>query len=176
VIKTKNLCVTCTFFKQERVPGYCVSAVRCVCPKLARIQLFSVVISLVSLISLNDIYNHICLNLVFLQDKLSIRLGSDNWGIFFFSRPALGTIQSPVQWVRRIKSSGRRADHTSPSSAEVKNEGSCTSNLPYFLCCAGEQVFLCRYTFTLRSSWLWRVFYVVGTNFAEKVLPSPHWL
>jgi hypothetical protein len=41
------------------------------------------------------------------------------------SRPALGPIQPPVQWVQgalslEVKRSGRAADHSPPSSADVK--------------------------------------------------------
>jgi hypothetical protein len=49
-------------------------------------------------------------------------------GIFLFttaSRPALGLTQPTIQWVRGalflgVKRSGREADHSPPSSAEVK--------------------------------------------------------
>jgi hypothetical protein len=49
-------------------------------------------------------------------------------GIFLFttaSRTALGLTQSPIQWVPGVlslgvKRSGREADHSPPSSAEVK--------------------------------------------------------
>jgi hypothetical protein len=49
-------------------------------------------------------------------------------GIFLFttaSRPALGTIQPPIQWVPGalslgIERLGRETDHSPPSSAEVK--------------------------------------------------------
>jgi hypothetical protein len=49
-------------------------------------------------------------------------------GIFVFataSRTALGLIQPPIQWVTgalslRVKRPGREADHSPPSSAEVK--------------------------------------------------------
>jgi hypothetical protein len=56
----------------------------------------------------------------------------DSWqglGIFLFttavSRTALGPTQPPIQWVPRalslgLKPPGREADHTPPSSAEVK--------------------------------------------------------
>jgi hypothetical protein len=48
--------------------------------------------------------------------------------IFLFiteSRTALGTTQPPIQWVKqafslRVKRPGREADHSPPSSAEVK--------------------------------------------------------
>jgi hypothetical protein len=50
-------------------------------------------------------------------------------GIFLFttaSRTALGPTQPPIQWVRGalslgIKRPGRKANHSPPSSAEVKN-------------------------------------------------------
>jgi hypothetical protein len=44
------------------------------------------------------------------------------------ARPALGLTQPPMQWVRGalspgVKRPGREADHSPPSSAEVKNGG-----------------------------------------------------
>jgi hypothetical protein len=47
-------------------------------------------------------------------------------------RPALGPTQPPVQWVpgvvyRGVKRSGREADHSPPSSVEVKNAWSYTT-------------------------------------------------
>jgi hypothetical protein len=44
------------------------------------------------------------------------------------SRPALGPIQPPIQWVLGalslgVKRKGREADHLPPSSAEVNNGG-----------------------------------------------------
>jgi hypothetical protein len=55
-------------------------------------------------------------------------------GIFLFttvSRTALGPTQPPIQWVPRalslrVKRSGREADPSPPSSAEVENERSYT--------------------------------------------------
>jgi hypothetical protein len=58
-------------------------------------------------------------------------LGFDSWrglGIFLFttaSRMALGPTQPPIQWVPGapslgVKRPGREADHSSPSSAEIK--------------------------------------------------------
>jgi hypothetical protein len=58
-------------------------------------------------------------------------LGFDSWwrlGIFLFntaSRMALGLTQSPIQWVPGVpslgsKQPGSEADHSPPSSAEVK--------------------------------------------------------
>jgi hypothetical protein len=59
-------------------------------------------------------------------------------GIFLFttaSRTALGPTQPPIQWVRGslslgVKRPGRLADHSRPSSAEVKNSR-CTSTPQY---------------------------------------------
>jgi hypothetical protein len=44
------------------------------------------------------------------------------------SRQTLGPIQSPIRWVPwalswGVKQPGHEADHSSPSSAEVKNDG-----------------------------------------------------
>jgi hypothetical protein len=59
-------------------------------------------------------------------------------GIFLFttaSRPALGPTQPPIQWVPEalslgVKRSGREADHSPSSGAEVKNAWSYTSTSP----------------------------------------------
>jgi len=59
-------------------------------------------------------------------------------GIFLcdtMSRPALGPIQPPIQWVLGalslgVKRPGREADHSPPSSAEVNNAQSYTSTPP----------------------------------------------
>jgi hypothetical protein len=50
---------------------------------------------------------------------------------FTASRPALGPIQPPIKWVPVIKRPEREADHSPPSTAEVKNEWSCSSTPPY---------------------------------------------
>jgi hypothetical protein len=58
--------------------------------------------------------------------------------IFLFTtafRTALGPTQPPIQWARGVLSLGvkrpeREADHSHPSSAEVKNEWSYTSTPP----------------------------------------------
>jgi hypothetical protein len=39
------------------------------------------------------------------------------------SRLVLGPTQPAVQWVSRVKRQGREADHSLPSSADVKNNG-----------------------------------------------------
>jgi hypothetical protein len=59
-------------------------------------------------------------------------------GIFLFtvaSRPTLRPIQPPIQWVPGaispgVKRQGREADHSPPSSAEVKNVWSYTFTPP----------------------------------------------
>jgi hypothetical protein len=48
------------------------------------------------------------------------------WEFFSVSRPALGPTQPPTQWVPgvpslRVKKPEREADHSPPTSAEVKN-------------------------------------------------------
>jgi hypothetical protein len=60
-------------------------------------------------------------------------------GIFLFttaSRTALGPTQPPIQWVPGflslgVKRPGREADHSPPSSADVKNAWSYTSTPQY---------------------------------------------
>jgi hypothetical protein len=52
------------------------------------------------------------------------------------SRPAPGPIQPPVQWVPEalfpgVKRQGREAEHSSPTSAEVKKMWIYTSTPPY---------------------------------------------
>jgi hypothetical protein len=62
-------------------------------------------------------------------------------GIFLFitsSRPALWSTQPPIQWVTGalslgIKRPGREADHSPPSSSEVKNSWNYTSTPPVYL-------------------------------------------
>jgi hypothetical protein len=69
-------------------------------------------------------------------------LGFDSWrglGIILFttaSRTALGPTQPSIQWVRGtvslgVKRPGREADHSPPSSAEVKKARSYTSTPQY---------------------------------------------
>lgn len=47
------------------------------------------------------------------------------------SKPALGSNQSPIQWVSRVKKPGLETDNQLQSSAEVKIEQNCFSILPY---------------------------------------------
>jgi hypothetical protein len=63
------------------------------------------------------------------------RLRNEELGIFLFttaSRTALGSTQPPIQrlpgaFSLGVKQPGREADHSPPSSAEIKNEWSYTS-------------------------------------------------
>jgi hypothetical protein len=54
--------------------------------------------------------------------------GAKDFPLASVSRPALGPTQPPAQWVPGVLSpgvkarSGRDADHSPPSSAEVENE------------------------------------------------------
>jgi hypothetical protein len=82
-------------------------------------------------------------------------------GIFLFttaSRPVLGPTKSPIQWVPEalflgVKRSGCEADHSSQSSAEVKNAWSYTStpHYAYMAWCSveKEQLYLLPLLFTL---------------------------
>jgi hypothetical protein len=57
-------------------------------------------------------------------------------GFFLFgtpSRPVLGSMQPPIQWVPGTKQPVLETDHSTPSSAEVKNTWSYTSSLPICL-------------------------------------------
>jgi len=49
------------------------------------------------------------------------------------SRPVLGHIQPPIQQVPGLKQPRREADHSLPSSTEVKNTWSYTSTFPNVL-------------------------------------------
>jgi hypothetical protein len=50
--------------------------------------------------------------------------------VIAFRSVLLGLTQPPIQWVPGAKRSGREADHSLPSSAEVKNAMSYTSTSP----------------------------------------------
>lgn len=69
------------------------------------------------------------------------------------SRPVLMPTQLLDHWVpgprsQLVKRQGRGADHLPASSARVKNEGNCTSTLPYtFRSCTGSTL-LYFFTFT----------------------------
>jgi hypothetical protein len=47
------------------------------------------------------------------------------------SRPALGSTQPPIKWVPGAKRQGREADHSPPTSAEVKKMWIYTSTSLY---------------------------------------------
>jgi hypothetical protein len=54
-----------------------------------------------------------------------------NFLFFKSSRPAVGHIQPPIQWVPGTLSPGREAGHSPPASAEVKKIVIYTSTSPY---------------------------------------------
>jgi hypothetical protein len=54
-----------------------------------------------------------------------------NFHFSISSRPALGSTQRPIQWVLGVKRPGREADHSPPTSAEVKKMWIYTSTPPY---------------------------------------------
>jgi hypothetical protein len=65
---------------------------------------------------------------------LGVRIpaGAGNFSLITASRPALGPTQSPIQWVTEtlplgVKRPKREADHSPPSSAEVKKAWSYVS-------------------------------------------------
>jgi hypothetical protein len=64
-----------------------------------------------------------------------LRFDSLRWheGFLFStsSRPALGLIQHPIEWEVGNKLPGREADHSPPSSIEVKNGGDVPRLSPY---------------------------------------------
>jgi hypothetical protein len=69
------------------------------------------------------------------QPRFDSRQEQESFLYFTASRPALGPIQSPIQWVPAaifsgLKRTRREVDHSSPSSAEVNNGGAIPP-LPY---------------------------------------------
>jgi hypothetical protein len=62
-----------------------------------------------------------------------------NFHFSISSRPDLGSIQPPVQWVQGalfsrgggVKWQGRKVDHSTPTSAEIKKTWTYTSTTPY---------------------------------------------
>jgi hypothetical protein len=68
-----------------------------------------------------------------LNDRYSIPGRGNNKILFTFattSKQVLGPIQAPIQWVSGFLAQGleHEADHSPPSSAEVKKAWSCTSS------------------------------------------------
>jgi hypothetical protein len=90
-------------------------------------------------------------------------LGFDSWlepGISLFTtayRTTLGSTQPPLQCILGVKWPGCEADHSPPSSAEVKNAWSCTSTPQYVFmvwCLVEHRDNFCHYlcAFNCRSS------------------------
>jgi hypothetical protein len=72
-------------------------------------------------------------NSYWLADRVRLPVAG---GIIFFtraSRPSLRLTPPPVQCVPRARHVQREADHSSPSSTEVKNERSYTTTPPYVI-------------------------------------------
>jgi hypothetical protein len=57
------------------------------------------------------------------QPGFDSRQGQEIFLFITASRPVLGSTQPPIQWVPVINRPGCEADHSPPSSAEVKNGG-----------------------------------------------------
>jgi hypothetical protein len=82
-----------------------------------------------------------------MDDRLSIP-DAEKEGNFHFaldSRPALGPTESPIQWVPwalslGVKRPGREADHSPPSSAEIKECVELYIHSPNTLSCRGAQL------------------------------------
>jgi hypothetical protein len=80
-------------------------------------------------------------------------------GIFLFtteSRTPLGSTQPPIEWVPgalslRVKRQGREANHSPPSSSEVKNAGRYTS-IPQY-------VFMAWYLVKYRDNFTFTFYY-----------------
>jgi hypothetical protein len=49
------------------------------------------------------------------------------------SRPVLGPTQPSIQWVPEVKRRGREADHSPPTSTEIKKTWICTSTQHAFM-------------------------------------------
>jgi hypothetical protein len=89
----------------------------------------SISLHLSSQILLNGYKLNIILS-VYIKSYLSFdsRQGQETFLFSIASRSALGHTQPPIQWVPgalspRMVRQGREADHSLPSSAEVKNDG-----------------------------------------------------
>jgi hypothetical protein len=65
-----------------------------------------------------------------------VPVGGKHFHFSMSSRPALGSTQPPIQWIPGplflgVERPGREADHSSPTSAEVKKTWVYTSTPPY---------------------------------------------
>jgi hypothetical protein len=57
-----------------------------------------------------------------MDDRIRFQEGSGTFPFAIVFTPALVPTQPSTQWVSEVKRSGREADHSSPSSAAVKNK------------------------------------------------------
>jgi hypothetical protein len=83
----------------------------------------------------HDVFSHITPADFKLNSLIYLRLDDRGSKFTTASRPALGPTQPHIQWVKealslRVKRSGREADHSPPSSVEVKNAWSYNSTPP----------------------------------------------
>ena len=89
-------------------------------------------IVLVSVTSFQILLLQFCINFFSFSSRdssVGIPVGAR---VFFFGKTfglVLGPTQVPTQWIRGVKHSGCEVYHSSPPSAEVMNEWSCTSYL-----------------------------------------------
>jgi hypothetical protein len=114
-------------------------------------------------------------------------LGGSNsgrgWNFFLTpaSRPVLGPIQLPIEWVPEavslgVKLSGREADHSPPSTAEVKNAWSYTSTPQYAFMAwcsvkAQGQLYLLPFT-----GWRWVVSFMTRQYDSRKETTCTYWI
>jgi hypothetical protein len=75
---------------------------------------------------------------------IAVRFPAGTRDLFYSTafRPALGPAQPPIHCVSGTVSPGLQADHSPPSSTEVKNTWSWTSTLPYVFmaCCLNKSL------------------------------------
>jgi hypothetical protein len=99
-----------------------------------------------------------------------------NFLLSTWSRPVLGSSQPPIQWVPgtlspRVKRQGREADHSPPTSAEVKKMWIYTSTPPYAIMAYCSMPI--RILITVLIKYLWRrVLYWVGNRTAQSPVCS----
>jgi hypothetical protein len=111
--------------------------------------------------------------------------GLERWGlvpgrgkISFFSiasRLAIGPTHPPIQWVLgplspKVKWQGCKADHSTPTSAEVKN-GEAIRPLPHMSSWHSPQLIKCRDNFTLLTGKACPYF-IFNINLMEEILSA----
>jgi hypothetical protein len=91
--------------------------------------------------------------------RIWVTVGAGNFLFTTTSRPALGPTQPPIEWVPGahslgVKRPGHEADHSPPSSAEVKErvEPSSTSRYSFVAWCSVKKRHRNNFTFTFYLS------------------------